>query len=117
MQEGYAMEHPVSDKDTVIIRFGNSSRIVILVKDKEDLELLKQYDINGMLKDLKIAIDTAGDKNNLIIEDRTGETYLKDTTIVIEDVRIEVDDENEYVPYELIYEQLFCHCLEFLPFL
>jgi hypothetical protein len=90
-QGSFAFEKPLNDKDTVIIRFGNSSRIVIYVKDKKDLDLLRQYDINGMLKDLSIVIDSTEDNTYLKIEDKTGERYLKDTTIIIEDIRVEKD--------------------------
>jgi len=90
-QGSFAFEKPQNDKDTVIIRFGNSSRIVIYVKDKKDLDLLRQYDINGMLKDLSIVIDSTEESTYLKIEDKTGKRYLKDTTIIIEDIRVEKD--------------------------
>jgi hypothetical protein len=93
----YATHEGVYDKDTVIIKFGKTSRIVIYVKDKEDLELLKQYDLNGMLKDLTLAIDSTGGQTDLRIEDNTGKRYLNDTSLVIEDVRVEeIEEEDEY---------------------
>lgn len=82
------------DKDTVVINFGNSSKMIILVKSQEDLDLIKQYDINGILKDLSLAIDTASDANYLKIKDETGERYLKDTTIVITDPKSNLDEDS-----------------------
>ena len=84
------------DKDTVVIKFGNASKMIILVKDQKDLDLLKQYDINGILQDLSLAIDSAADANYLKIEDETGERYLKDTTIVVDGSPI-ITDRSGYV--------------------
>jgi hypothetical protein len=72
-----------ANEDTITIDFGNNSRIVILVNNQEDLAFLQQYDINKMLSDLSLSIDTADyDVTNLKIEDKTGARYLKDTTLV-----------------------------------
>lgn len=83
---------PNQEKDTVIINFGNNSKIVIYVNNQEDFEALKAYDINAMLKDLSISIDSANEEYQVLkIEDNSGTRYLKDTTVVI----IEKDDEEE----------------------
>jgi hypothetical protein len=71
--------------DTIVINFGNESKILIYVNSKSDLDALVDYDINAMLKDLNIEIQEAdGDISYLKIEDKSGERYLADTTIVIE---------------------------------
>ncbi len=71
-------------QDTVVINFGNESKIIIYLNDKSDLETLVQYDINAMLQDLHIEIQEGeGEINYLKIEDKSGERYLNDTTIVI----------------------------------
>ena len=72
-------------KDTITINFGNQSKIVIYLSDKSDLQALQNYDINKMLEDLSISIDTIeNDVKVLKIEDVTGTKYLEDTTIVID---------------------------------
>ncbi len=96
-------------RDSIIIELDGNTRIVIFVKDKEGLEKLTQYDINSMLKDINMQIDsTENNKTVLIIEDESGDKYLNDTTIVIsekteyvdrdgnelDDDEIEDDDEN-----------------------
>jgi hypothetical protein len=72
-------------KDTVVINFGNKSKIMILVDDPEELRRISEFDLNKMLKDLSISVDTMdNDEQYLKIEDETGEKYLNDTSIIIE---------------------------------
>ncbi len=72
--------------DTILIELGQNSRIILVVKDQKDLEMIQNYDINKMLKDLKITIDSSADEvNYLQISDESGTRYLKDTTIIIND--------------------------------
>jgi hypothetical protein len=71
------------DKDTVILKFGNNSQIVIYVDNKEDLENLTNYDINKILSDLNLQVNNLSDTVQVLeIKDETGEKYLKDTTVV-----------------------------------
>jgi hypothetical protein len=83
------ISNPVEDqRDSVIIKFGNNSRILVYFDDKEELEKLQNLDINKILKDLSLSIDTAGSNRQLLtITDKTGKKYLKDTTIVVEKSR------------------------------
>lgn len=72
--------------DTVVIELDNNTRIIILVKDAEGLKNLENYDLNAMLRDLNMSIDSSGaDTRHLVIEDESGEKYVADTTIVLED--------------------------------
>ncbi len=71
-------------KDTVVINFGNNSRIMILVDNPEELKKISEFDVNAMLKELSISVDSmAEDEQYLKIEDETGNKYLKDTSIVV----------------------------------
>lgn len=81
---GMSQSPEEASQDTVIINFGNKSKIIIYADSKEDLEAMLDYDINAMLHDLSITIAEADeDVQYLKIEDESGERYLKDTTIVI----------------------------------
>lgn len=72
--------------DTVIIELDNNTRIIIIAKDAEGLKNLENYDLNAMLRDLNLSIDSSGaDTRQLVIEDESGENYLADTTIVLQD--------------------------------
>jgi hypothetical protein len=90
---GYAEQYPM---DTIIVNFGNNTKIMILVKNREDLQDLKNYDLNKMLGDLSMSVDTLpqGEKY-LRLEDNSGTHYLKDTTVVYEDEN-NTDREGEY---------------------
>ncbi len=82
------------ESDTVIIKFGKNSRIILYIDNKKDLERISQYDINKMLQDLNMSITEMDDSTKVLtIEDETGSKYLKDTTIVI--TKIEPEDWNE----------------------
>lgn len=75
---------PLDRKDTVTIDFGNNSKIIIYFEDKEELQTLQEYDINQMLQDLSISIDSAENVQMLTIKDSTGTRYLQDTVIEID---------------------------------
>lgn len=80
MHRGFAQSETASD--TVIINFGNKSKIVVHISDPEDMETLLTYDINRMLQDLKTKIDQAEEEvDYLKIEDKNGEHYLKEDSI------------------------------------
>ena len=89
-----AMNNP---SDTVIIELDNNTRIIIYVEDEEGLKNLENYDINAMLRDLNLSIDSSGaDTRHLVIEDESGESYLSDTTIVLnEESGISYNDDME----------------------
>jgi len=82
---------PIDHRDTVTIDFGNNSKIIIYFEDREDLQTLNEYDINQMLEDLSISIDSAENAKLLTIEDSSGTRYLQDTIIEIDHF-----DENFY---------------------
>ncbi len=70
--------------DTVIIELDNNTRIIIYVEDAEGLKNLENYDLNAMLRDLNLSIDSSdADTRHLVIEDESGESYLSDTTVVL----------------------------------
>lgn len=69
--------------DTILIELGQNSKIILVVKDQKDLETIQNYDINKMLKDLKLSIDSSSSEvNYLQITDESGTRYLQDTTVV-----------------------------------
>lgn len=69
--------------DTILIELGQNSRIILVVQDQQDLEMIQNYDINQMLKDLQITIDSSDQEVSFVqITDESGTRYLKDTSIV-----------------------------------
>jgi hypothetical protein len=94
--------------DTVIIKFGNNSKIVLYIQDKADLQKLTQYDINKMLEELNLSVSNLNDSIQVLtIEDDSGSKYLKDTTIIYESTvitRVEPEDLEDY-EYDRAYEE------------
>jgi hypothetical protein len=86
------------ETDTIIMEFGGNSRIIILVEKEEDLRALQSYDLNKMLRDISVSIDSAEeDTDYLTIQDDEGDRYLRDTTIVVRNrQRDEIRDERRY---------------------
>lgn len=67
----------LNPKDTVEVQFGDKGKIIIQVDNPQDLEILKSYDINTMLRDLQLSVEESGDSSDVvIIEDASGEKYL-----------------------------------------
>lgn len=84
------------ERDTIILEFGNNSRIVIYIDKKEDLETLTQYDINKILDDLNLQVNNLSDTVSVLeIKDETGEKYLKDTVVVYYNEYRSWEDEDE----------------------
>ena len=80
---GSLTNYTIPDKDTVILKFGNNSQIVIYVDSKEDLNNLTQYDINKILEDLNLQVNDLNDSVQVLeIKDEAGDKYLKDTAVV-----------------------------------
>ena len=90
-------------KDTVIIHFGNKSKIMILVDDPEELKKISEFDLNKMLRDLSISVDTLDDRQQYLkIEDENGEKYLNDTSIVVNRAHeIDIDALKEEIKEDL----------------
>ncbi len=84
------------ESDTIIIKFGKNSQIVLYIDNKKDLEKISQYDINKMLQDLNMSITEMDDSTKVLtIEDESGSKYLKDTTIVITKIEPDNDWDND----------------------
>jgi len=82
---GDAFSHKATDddslripSDTIEVYFGDKGKITIEVNSMEDLQVLKKYDINTMLKDIQLSASESPDSvETVIIEDASGEQYLK----------------------------------------
>ena len=80
--------------DTIEVHFGDKGKILIQVDSKEDLEALKEYDINTMLEDIDVPTkEEMNDEEKVIIQDDQGTQYLKDSVEEDEEFR---ELENEF---------------------
>ncbi len=65
------------EKDTIEVQIGENSRVIIQVENREELEKLKQYDLNKMVSDLEETLNLKNNPKHIAIEDSTGEKYLQ----------------------------------------
>ena len=79
----------VAKIDTVIINFGNSSKIVFYINEKGDLKALQSYDLNALISDMKAKIEA----DTIVSSQEDGDKYLKDS-IANADPAIENQEEN-----------------------
>ncbi len=61
--------------DSVIIRVGDSSKVVVSIHDKKDLETLKHYDFQSLMNDLIAKLEN----RDTIEQAKSSNSYLKDT--------------------------------------
>ena len=81
-QFGNAADFPdeINSRDTIEVRFGDKGTILIQVDSKEDLEALKEYDINSMLEEIEIPTkEELKENEKVILQDEKGTEYLKDS--------------------------------------
>lgn len=80
-------------KDSIIVTFGDKTRLIIYGEDRKELEKLMKYDLNKLLKDLGARLDTMSGDNKIFYDDIDSRTYLKDS--------LEVDKDKNYVRINL----------------
>ncbi|GAB3169933.1 outer membrane beta-barrel protein [Telluribacter humicola] len=69
--------NPVS-KDSIIITFGEKTRLIIYGEDRQELEKLLKYDLNALLRDLEARLDTIEGDTKIYYDELDGRDYLKD---------------------------------------
>lgn len=69
-------------KDSIIITFGDKTRMIIYGEDRRELDKLMKYDLNALLKDLGARLDTMSGETKIYFEDIDGRKYMKDTADV-----------------------------------
>jgi len=67
-----------SNKDSIIVTFGAKTRLIIFGENRKELEKIMQYDLNSLLKDLKVRLDTASNDTTYLREEVNGNGYLMD---------------------------------------
>ncbi|MDN3202902.1 hypothetical protein [Algoriphagus sediminis] len=105
VQVGFAGTLPSSDhkisSDSVIVEFGKSGKVVIIVDNKEDFEKLKSMNINEIIRELDLAEnEETGDLTIVEIRDKDGNTKEvvrvsedgMNTEVYIGGMRVFVDD-------------------------
>lgn len=82
--------------DSLIIQFGNNTRMVIHAKDKAGIINLKNYDLNKIVRDMGATLDTSNRETYVVIAGQNGKKYLRDTVLRVsrqnDDVTISVQE-------------------------
>ncbi|NIJ51029.1 hypothetical protein [Dyadobacter arcticus] len=67
-----------SEKDSIIVTFGDKTRLVIYGENRKELEKIMKYDLNALLRDLKVRLDSTNADTTYLREELNGNRYLKD---------------------------------------
>ncbi|MEZ0609525.1 outer membrane beta-barrel protein [Fibrella sp. WM1] len=70
--------------DSLIIRFGSSSRVAIYAPTKEELKKITQYDLNQIVREMVSKLDSVPEGQVYAINEQNGKRYLRDTLIVVQ---------------------------------
>jgi hypothetical protein len=74
-----------AEKDSIIVTFGDKSRLIIYSDDRKELEALMKYDLNSLLRDLGARLDTINGETKVYIDELDGGKYLRDTSRIDKD--------------------------------
>lgn len=70
--------------DSLVILFGNKTRLVIHSNDKEGIRQLSNYDINKIIRDMGLKLDSArAGETFIVIDENKVQRYLQDTVLVV----------------------------------
>src|SRR5215217_7566408 len=67
-----------SDKDSIIVTFGDKTRMIIYGENRKELDKIVAYDLNALLQDLKVRLDSTSADTTYLREEFNGNKYLKD---------------------------------------
>ena len=66
-----------AEKDSIIVTFGDKTRLIIYGENRQELEKIMKYDLNALLKDLKVRLDSTQADTTFLREEFNGNKYLK----------------------------------------
>ncbi|MFD2938070.1 hypothetical protein [Spirosoma flavum] len=72
---------PTHPADSLVIRFANRTRLVIYAPDKAGIQALSNYDLNKIVREMGMKLDSVPGGQTAISQD--GERFLKDTVLVV----------------------------------
>jgi hypothetical protein len=77
-----------AQKDSIIVTFGTKTRLIIYGENRRELDKIMKYDLNALLKDLKVRLDSTEADTTYLREEVNGSNYLKDKSDEKDYVRI-----------------------------
>ncbi|AKD57787.1 outer membrane beta-barrel protein [Spirosoma radiotolerans] len=76
-----AQAKSINPTDSLVIRFANRTRLVIYAPDKAGIQALSNYDLNKIVREMGMKLDSVPGGQTAISQD--GGRFLKDTVLVI----------------------------------
>ncbi|AQG82094.1 hypothetical protein [Spirosoma montaniterrae] len=76
-----AMAAQANPADSLVIRFANKTRMVIYAPDKAGIQALSNYDLNKIVREMSMQLDSVPGGKTAISRD--GDNYLRDTVLVM----------------------------------
>ena len=70
-----------SNKDSIIITFGDKTRMIIYGENRKELQKIMKYDLNSLLKDIQARVDSSGSDTTYLKEEFNGNEYLKNKAV------------------------------------
>ena len=67
-----------TQKDSIIVTFGNKTRLIIYGENRQELDKIMKYDLNALLKDLQVRLDSTKADTTYLREEIDGNRYVKD---------------------------------------
>ena len=101
VQMAYGVElDTLPAKDSVIVEFGNSGKIIMIVDNKEDFERLKAMDVNQIIRELDLELDQESGETTIVeLKHRDGHKEIvkihedgPETRVYVGRWRVIVDD-------------------------
>lgn len=88
---------PLIPVDSLVIRFANRTRLVIYAPDKAGIQALSNYDLNKIVREMGMKLDSVPGGPTVISQD--GGRFLKDTVLIVtkkkEGVTITINDRGD----------------------
>jgi hypothetical protein len=64
-------------KDSIIVTFGNKTRLIIYGENRQELDKIMKYDLNALLRDLRVRLDSTKADTTYLREEIDGNKYVK----------------------------------------
>ncbi len=89
--------------DSLVIRFANQTRMVIYAPSKAGIQALTAYDLNKIVRDMGLKLDSLPNGQTAIrLDEQQGERYLKDTVLIVTrsrgNVNVVIREPGRYYP-------------------
>lgn len=70
--------------DSLVIQFANRTKLVIYAPDKAGIQALSAYDLNKIVREMGMKLDSVRNGQTIIsIDEQSGKRYLRDTTVLV----------------------------------